>query len=82
MATAEFFFHSENSPKTMACPESKTCPLCKKNFVCNTENITECLCYEIELTTEVKAFIKQNYFDCLCIDCLQELKKRDITDQK
>ena len=59
----------------MCLHETKTCPRCKKAFECKSGNITQCQCYEIELTAELKIFIEQRFTDCLCRDCLQWLQQ-------
>jgi hypothetical protein len=55
----------------MCLHETKYCPRCKQAFECKPGNITQCQCYGIELAEEVKAFIEQQFNDCLCRDCLQ-----------
>jgi len=56
-------------------PERKICPRCHKAFECNAGNIRECQCNGISLTLEERAFIAEEYTDCLCRSCLLELKK-------
>jgi len=58
----------------MCSRETNYCPGCKQLFECNPGNITQCPCYGIELTPEVKAFIEQRFGVCLCRDCLKSLK--------
>ncbi len=53
----------------------KICPGCKKEFECKPGRITQCQCYGIELTAELKTFIEQRFTDCLCLDCLQWLQQ-------
>lgn len=55
--------------------ETKKCPRCKTAFECKPGNITQCQCYDIEMTTELKAYIEQRYNDCLCKDCLEYLQQ-------
>jgi hypothetical protein len=55
--------------------ETKNCPRCKTVFECKPGNITQCQCYGIELTAELKAYIEQRYSDCLCKSCLQYLQQ-------
>jgi len=55
--------------------EIKSCPRCKKPFECKAGNITQCQCYGIELTAELKAFIETRFNDCLCRDCLTYLRQ-------
>lgn len=54
--------------------EAKNCPRCSKPFECKQGNITQCQCYGMKFTTEEKAFIEQRYNDCLCRNCLDQLK--------
>ncbi|HTI08967.1 MAG TPA: cysteine-rich CWC family protein [Puia sp.] len=39
------------------------------------EHITQCQCYGVKLTPEEKALLEQRYEDCLCRNCLMELKQ-------
>ncbi len=54
--------------------ETKDCPRCKTAFECKPGNITQCQCYGIDLTAELKAYIEQRYNDCICKSCLQYLQ--------
>lgn len=54
--------------------DSKKCPRCGKDFVCKAGNITQCQCYTVNLSREENLFIKEMYDDCLCRDCLENLK--------
>jgi hypothetical protein len=56
--------------------EPKNCPRCCKQIECKPGNITQCQCYGLKLTEEEKAFIEQRYNDCLCRDCLLQLKNQ------
>lgn len=56
--------------------ETKACPRCGKGFECKPGNITQCQCYGIQFRDEEKAFIEQRYNDCLCRNCLGELKNQ------
>lgn len=53
----------------------KQCPRCHKNFICNKDNVLICQCNQIELNKNEKAYIASQFNDCLCLDCLKELKK-------
>ncbi|MBS1656129.1 MAG: cysteine-rich CWC family protein [Bacteroidetes bacterium] len=55
--------------------EIKTCPRCQKKFECKPGNITQCQCYGIFLSAELKAYIEERYRDCLCRDCLTHLQQ-------
>jgi hypothetical protein len=62
----------------MCMHEHKTCPRCSRLFECKLGSITECQCCKIQLTIEERAFIEDMYDDCLCKECLHELKNRYI----
>ena len=55
--------------------EIKNCPRCGSQFECKPGNITQCQCFTIPLTLNEQAYIKEMYEDCLCVDCLKELKR-------
>ena len=55
--------------------ETKICPGCKKGFECKSGNITQCQCFGITLTSELKVYMEQRYSDCLCRDCLLQLQQ-------
>ncbi len=61
----------------MCLHETKECPRCKQSFACKPGSITQCQCYGIELTAELKAYIEQRYNDCLCRACLQYLQQEE-----
>ena len=49
----------------------KTCPRCGKTFEC--VHSVDCWCVKVKLTDATKAYLKANYSDCLCKDCLEEI---------
>jgi len=58
--------------------EQKSCPRCQQAFECKVGDVLHCQCYGISFTTEEKAHIERRYNDCLCRNCLLELKQRSI----
>ena len=58
----------------MAQHEEKTCPRCEKNFECKCGSINLCQCSAVTLTEELSQQLKNDYADCLCIQCLREIK--------
>ncbi len=54
--------------------EQKYCPRCSKPFECKVGSILLCHCSQVILTDEQQNFIGQQYEDCLCINCLAEIK--------
>jgi hypothetical protein len=55
--------------------EEKYCPRCRAPFECKVGDIAQCQCYGVALTLEEKAFMEERYEDCLCRNCLMELKQ-------
>ncbi|MEI9956337.1 MAG: cysteine-rich CWC family protein [Ferruginibacter sp.] len=58
----------------MCLHEDKYCPRCKQSFECKVGNITQCQCYGVQLTTEERTFVDKQFNDCLCRQCLLQLK--------
>jgi hypothetical protein len=56
--------------------ENKTCPRCQQPFECKVGDISHCQCSGLVLTPEEKIFLEARYNDCLCINCLRELKNK------
>jgi hypothetical protein len=56
--------------------EEKKCPRCNTAFECKVGDIMKCQCYGIEISVAEEAFIKTTYSDCLCSNCLLQLKQR------
>lgn len=56
--------------------EEKKCLRCDRSFECKVGNVSQCQCSGISFTEEEKKFIGEKYNDCLCRDCLLELKNR------
>jgi hypothetical protein len=56
--------------------EAKTCPRCGQAFECKPGNITQCQCFGLALTEKESGFIAERYNDCLCRDCLVQLKNQ------
>ncbi len=50
---------------------TKTCPRCGKEFEC--VHSIDCWCVKVRLTDATKAYLKANYDNCLCKDCLEEI---------
>lgn len=58
--------------------ETKSCPRCNQPFECKVGNISLCQCSSIALTAEEMAFIEDKYQDCLCGNCLKDIKNKYI----
>ncbi len=53
---------------------TKTCPRCGKTFEC--VHAVDCWCVKVKLTDATKVFLKENYSDCLCKECLEKLNQQ------
>ena len=51
----------------------KKCSRCSKHFQCHSENINQCECNTVELTTDSKEYLAKTQYDCLCTACLIEI---------
>jgi len=58
----------------MPAHEQKNCPRCDQGFECKVGDISNCQCGNIILTPGDREFIEERYSDCLCLNCLRELK--------
>ena len=54
--------------------ESKTCPNCTHTFECKTNNIQTCQCETVDLTQAQRDYIATQFDDCLCAECLNDLR--------
>ncbi len=59
----------------MCLHEQKYCPRCNLQFECKAGSIHLCQCSAVYLNEEEKAFIAGQFDDCLCINCLHQLKE-------
>jgi hypothetical protein len=58
--------------------EEKKCPRCQSPFECKVGDIGNCHCSAVKLSAEERNFIEERYRDCLCHNCLLELKNKYI----
>ncbi|MBO9204811.1 MULTISPECIES: cysteine-rich CWC family protein [Niastella] len=56
----------------------KKCSKCEVPFTCQNES-RGCWCEDIQLSTQVLTYLKDNYDNCLCSKCLQEFQKLNET---
>ncbi len=54
--------------------ETKSCPRCNNFFECKVGSIGLCQCSSIALTIEERSLIESKYQDCLCVNCLRDMK--------
>src|SRR5690606_6604812 len=58
----------------MAKHEEKYCPRCNALFECKVGSISLCQCTTVKVSREERLYFDQFYTDCLCVDCMRELK--------
>ena len=49
------------------------CGRCGTSFECNAADVINCQCNAVVITSTQQDLIKNNYADCLCANCLQQL---------
>jgi len=54
--------------------ENKKCPRCSGSFECKTGSILLCQCSTVAMTAEQLEYSSKEYDDCLCRNCLKELR--------
>lgn len=55
--------------------EKKYCPRCQTRFECKVGSILLCQCTNVTLTESERNYLLEKYEDCLCANCMKELKK-------
>ncbi len=53
----------------------KVCPRCGVTHECIHNDISQCHCANAKLDTYQRAYLDDNYLDCLCQACLSEVKE-------
>ena len=59
--------------------EFKNCQRCGREYECKINKVTQCKCYEIELSPIDRAMIDLYYQDCLCPACLKNISEDQPT---
>ena len=54
-------------------PMQKVCPRCGATFECMHDNISQCHCASVQLTSDQRIYLKENFSDCICPHCLDEV---------
>lgn len=62
----------------MPCHEQKICPRCNQSFECKVGDIAHCHCNNFVLTNEERSFIESRYIDCICNECMKDLKNKYV----
>ncbi len=52
----------------------KVCPRCGTTFDCMHNDILSCHCATVKLDMLQHSYLKENYSDCLCHNCLETVK--------
>ena len=59
--------------------EEKYCSRCNSLFECRAGNIGACQCSQVVIPETLADHIAMVYQDCLCLNCLLELKESHIS---
>jgi len=59
--------------------ELSTCPRCGNLFECKPGNVTQCGCYGIVVSPEVRKELEK-YESCVCANCLKTLTENKSAD--
>lgn len=51
----------------------KNCQRCDVPFECLVEDIRNCSCYDVSLSSESETYLAKTNFDCLCTPCLNAI---------
>ncbi|MFD2935849.1 cysteine-rich CWC family protein [Spirosoma flavum] len=54
--------------------EHIACPRCQRSFECRVGSINLCQCQAVQLTENQQNYVGSLYQDCLCANCLLELR--------
>ncbi|MEX2233753.1 MAG: cysteine-rich CWC family protein [Cyclobacteriaceae bacterium] len=52
------------------------CKRCGRDFECNVQNINQCQCSMITISSETHAFLEKTSWGCLCLNCLKEIDQK------
>jgi len=61
--------------------ETKNCPRCQQTFECRCGDIIHCQCESVDLKQQHHDYISTQYDDCLCANCLKQLRSEYNTNQ-
>jgi hypothetical protein len=59
--------------------ETKTCESCGRDFSCGAAS-AKCWCFEVDMSPETLAKLRENFKNCLCQDCLENISKEKAFD--
>lgn len=54
--------------------EHKYCPRCHEVFECKVGSILICQCTTVILNDAERSYIRSEFEDCLCVNCMRELR--------
>jgi len=61
--------------------ELKTCPNCHQPFECKSGDIINCQCETVNLEAQHRNYIEKQFNDCLCAQCLVDLRSKINSQQ-
>lgn len=54
--------------------EKKACSRCSTYFECKVGSILLCQCSTVRLSEAESDFMREQYIDCLCADCMMQVR--------
>jgi hypothetical protein len=54
--------------------EEKRCPRCNTAFECKVGSVNLCQCSTVKLSDAERSYLRENFSDCLCADCMRQLR--------
>ena len=54
--------------------ETVGCPRCGAAFECTVGSINLCQCVAVQLSEEQRNYVRSQFVNCLCANCLQEVR--------
>ena len=55
---------------------SKICQRCKDSFECKANDIENCQCASVTLTSKTQQYLSTTSYNCLCKKCLVEINQK------
>jgi hypothetical protein len=61
--------------------EHSRCPRCGGTFRCGAADRVPCACTTVRLDDRTRAFLRDRFVGCLCLDCLRSLGEPVVRTQ-
>ena len=58
---------------------ANTCQRCEAIFVCKADDIANCQCATVTISTKTQQYLSNTEYGCLCKNCLVEINQKIST---